>query len=100
MSGGAGSRKPRLTDVVSSDGVSGDELLRVAMAVENLSDHPLAAAVVQDGKERLKGDSALQAHDVQSITGRGVKASVDGEPVYIHRQRQPFCRSRRAASTG
>jgi Zn2+/Cd2+-exporting ATPase len=75
--------KPRLTDVVSSDGVTEDELLRTAVAVENLSDHPLAAAVVQGGKERLKGDSALQAHDVQSITGRGVKASVDGQPVYI-----------------
>ena len=75
--------KPRLTDVVSSDGVAEDELLRVAVAVENLSDHPLAAAVVLGGKERLKSDSDLQAHDVQSITGRGVKATVDGQPVYI-----------------
>lgn len=75
--------KPRLTDVVSSEGASEDELLRVAMAVEGLSDHPLAAAVVQGGKERLKGNSDLQAHDVQSITGRGVKASVDGQTVYI-----------------
>ncbi len=75
--------KPRLTDVVGSDGVPEDELLRVAVAVEALSDHPLAAAVVQGGKERLKSDSVLQAHDVQSITGRGVKATVDGQPVYI-----------------
>ena len=30
-----------------------------------------------------KSDSVLQAHDVQSITGRGVKATVDGQPVYI-----------------
>jgi len=75
--------KPRLTDVVSFDGVAEDELLRVAVAVEKLSDHPLAAAVVLGGKERLKSDSALEAHDVQSITGRGVKATVDGQPVYI-----------------
>ncbi len=75
--------KPRLTDVASSEGVAEDELLRVAVAVEKLSDHPLAAAVVLGGKERLKGDSALEAHDVQSITGRGVKATVDGQPVYI-----------------
>jgi len=75
--------KPRLTDAVSSEGVAEDELLRVAIAVESLSDHPLAAAVVQGGKERLKGDASLQAHDVQSITGRGVKASVDGQSVYI-----------------
>lgn len=75
--------KPRLTDVVGSEGVAEDELLRVAIAVESLSDHPLAAAVVRGGKERLKSDSGLQAHDVQSITGRGVKATVDGQPVYL-----------------
>lgn len=75
--------KPRLTDVVGSEGVAEDELLRVAVAVESLSDHPLAAAVVRGGKERLKSDSGLQAHDVQSITGRGVKATVDGQPVYL-----------------
>ena len=78
--------KPRLTDVVTSDGVDEDELLRVAIAVESLSDHPLAAAVVQGGKERLKSDSVLQAHDVQSIIGRGVKATVDGQPVYIGKE--------------
>jgi len=75
--------KPRLTDVVGSGGASEDELLRVAVAVEKLSDHPLAAAVVLGAKERLKGDADLQAHDVQSITGRGVKATVEGQPVYI-----------------
>lgn len=75
--------KPRLTDVVSADGVTEDELLRVAVAVESFSDHPLAAAVVRGGKERLKSEIGLQAHEVQSITGRGVKATVDGQPVYI-----------------
>ena len=54
-----------------------------AIAFERLSDHPLAAAVVRDGNERLKNDSIAEAHDVQSITGRGVKAIVDGQQVYI-----------------
>ncbi len=78
--------KPRLTDVVTSDGVAQDELLRVAVAVESLSDHPLAAAVVQGGNERLKSESVLTTHDVQSITGRGVKATVDGQIVYIGKE--------------
>ncbi len=77
---------PRLTDVVTSHDVAEDELLRVAIAVESLSDHPLAAAVRRDGKERLKNDSVLVAHDVQSITGRGVKATVDGQSVYIGKE--------------
>lgn len=79
--------KPRLTDAVAADGRSEEELLRVAIAVEKLSDHPLAAAVVQGGKERLQGDSELTAHDVQSITGRGVKATVDGQVVHIGKDR-------------
>ncbi len=78
--------QPRLTDVVTSDGIAEEELLSVAISVESLSDHPLAAAVVRDGKERLKSDSVFQAHDVQSITGRGVKATVDGQPVYIGKE--------------
>ena len=67
--------KPRLTDAVSFNNVAEDELLRVAIAVERLSDHPLAAAVVLGGKERLEERFGLEAHDVQSITGRGVKAT-------------------------
>ena len=78
--------KPRLTDVLGSGGVTEDELLQVAIAVEKLSDHPLAAAVVAGGKERLKADSNMQAQDVQSITGRGVKATVDGQSVYIGKE--------------
>lgn len=79
--------KPRLTDVISVNGSSEEELLQVAVAVEKLSDHPLAAAVVDGGVERLKGASELQAQDVQSITGRGVKASINGQLVYIGKDR-------------
>ena len=75
--------KPRLTDVVTFVNVAENELLKIAIAIERLSDHPLAAAVVRDGNERLKNDSIAEAHDVQSITGRGVKATVDGQQVYI-----------------
>lgn len=75
--------KPQLTDVISLNGVTEVELLQVAVAVEDLSDHPLASAVVRGGRERLKSNSFLQAHDIQSITGRGVLATVDGQRVYI-----------------
>ena len=78
--------QPRLTDVVTSDGVAEEELLRVAISVESLSDHPLATAVVRGGKERLKSDSVLPTHDVRSITGRGVRATVDGQPVHIGKE--------------
>ena len=75
--------KPRVTDVVPVTGVTESELLAVAVAVESLSDHPLAMAVVRDGRERL-GDAAIpRAQNVRSITGRGVSAQVDGQQVLI-----------------
>ena len=75
--------KPQLTDVVCAEGITEAELLSVTVAVELLSDHPLAAAVVAGGKARLQNLPVLQAHDVQSITGRGVKAMVDDQVVTI-----------------
>ena len=75
--------KPRVTDVVTYGDISESEFLKTAIAVEQLSDHPLAAAVVRDGKEKLTDTTIPEAHDLQSITGRGIKASVDGQTVYI-----------------
>ena len=75
--------RPRLVDAVPADGADETELLRVAVAVERLSDHPLAAAVVTGGEERLGEPVALEASALSSITGRGVRASIDGEDVHI-----------------
>lgn len=76
--------KPKLTDVVPAQGATEEELLSVALAVEEHSDHPLASAIVTGAKEKL-GDKAkqLEASDVKSITGRGVQAQVGGETVHI-----------------
>ena len=75
--------KPRLTDVVPADGVEEHELLAVAVAVEALSDHPLAAAVVRDGEERLGQTPRLKAEAVKSLTGQGVQADVSGKAAVI-----------------
>ena len=75
--------KPRLVDVVAADGVEDAELLRVAVGVESLSDHPLAASVVRDGTARLGTHPVAKASQLQSITGRGVQAVVEGEPTCI-----------------
>ncbi|BAM05413.1 heavy metal translocating P-type ATPase [Phycisphaera mikurensis] len=75
--------EPRLTDVRAAEGVEETELLRVAAAVEALSEHPLARAVVRDAGERLGDAEVPEASDLQSITGRGVRARVEGEDVFI-----------------
>ncbi len=78
--------KPRVTDVLPCDGVTEEDVLRTAVPVENLSDHPLARAVVEFGKEKLGSKAFDDAHDLESITGRGVKASMGREPVYIGKE--------------
>ncbi|WP_228893942.1 heavy metal translocating P-type ATPase [Pseudoduganella aquatica] len=75
--------KPKLTDVVTATGASEPDLLAVALAVEEHSDHPLAAAVIAGAKERLGNQPKAVASHVKSITGRGVQAMVDGEQVHI-----------------
>ena len=76
--------KPKLTDAVPAPGATEDELLAVALAVEEHSDHPLASAVVVGARERLgRRIKPLAAADLKSITGRGVQAQVDGQTVHI-----------------
>lgn len=75
--------RPRITDVVPAQGVTKEELLTVAVAVESLSDHPLAAAIARDGSERLGVTTLPTASDLNSLTGRGVTAIFDGKPVWI-----------------
>lgn len=75
--------KPRVTDVTPAVGVSEAELLAVAVSIEQQSDHPLAAAVVRDGLERLAGKAAPMATGVEAITGKGVRGLVNGVATVI-----------------
>ena len=71
--------KPRVTDIIP---LSADkqELLSEALAVESLSEHPLARAVVEYAK---KTDcKELKAEGFVSCGGKGVSAEVQGKTVY------------------
>lgn len=57
-------------------GISEDEVLRLAAAVESDSEHPLARAIVAAATAR--GDFP-KATGFRSVTGRGVEATIDGE---------------------
>jgi Cd2+/Zn2+-exporting ATPase len=75
--------EPRITDLVPLSGASETELLATAVAVEALSDHPLAEAIVKDGRARLGEIALAPASDLKSLTGRGVRATLEGDTVLI-----------------
>lgn len=75
--------KPKLTKVVPLGNIEENELLKIAVAVENLSDHPLAKAVVRDGRERLEGIEIPDASDLEAVLGKGIKASLGNDQIYV-----------------
>ncbi|PHN05237.1 heavy metal translocating P-type ATPase [Flavilitoribacter nigricans] len=79
--------KPKLTKVVPQKGVSEEELLRVAVPVEQLSDHPLAAAIVEGGEAILQDDALPKAQGLEALTARGIKAQLAGKTVHIGNRR-------------
>ncbi len=74
--------RPRVTDVVPPAGVTKERLLETAAAVEALSDHPLAAAVVAAASESSAAPLG-RAEAVESITGQGVRGRYRDEDVYV-----------------
>ena len=66
------SGRPRVTDLVPAEGVPEEELLEAALALEAKSEHPLALAVNEYGKER--GLSAAETTDFMALPGNGLTA--------------------------
>ncbi|WP_315793672.1 heavy metal translocating P-type ATPase [Paenibacillus sp. BIC5C1] len=67
---------PQVTDIITADGYDRTQLLGAVAAIENLSMHPLARAIVeQANKEHINLPIAEQ---VQALTGWGIEGKVDG----------------------
>lgn len=75
--------RPTVTDVLPAPGVSTEELCAVTLAVESLSDHPLASAITRDLEGTVPPAARLTATDVQALTGRGIRASITDRSVLI-----------------
>jgi P-type Cu+ transporter len=72
--------KPALTDLVA-DGIAENEALALVASVEQLSEHPIAHAIVQGAKER--GAALRKASSFEAMNGLGVRGVVDGHPVLV-----------------
>lgn len=70
-----------VTDVYPVNGVSEDELLKLAYSIETQSDHPIAKGIVREGKEKKL--ELYKVKDFKNLTGKGLTANVNGEEVSV-----------------
>ncbi len=73
------SGEPKVTDILPAEGVSAEELLRLANTLEHKSEHPLAKAILEYAKEQ--NVSAEEVADFQALPGNGLTATLDGKPL-------------------
>ncbi|MEM9633966.1 MAG: heavy metal translocating P-type ATPase [Pseudomonadota bacterium] len=73
--------RPALSDVQPVSDVSDEEVLKLAAALEKGSEHPLAEAILAAAENR--GLHLPEAEAFEAITGKGVRASIDGDQVIL-----------------
>ena len=72
---------PAVSAVIAADGFSEDDVLAAAAAVETGSEHPLAEAIVEGAKAR--GLTIGASEGFEAVTGKGVRARVDGRDIAL-----------------
>ena len=75
-----------VTDILAADGVSDDELMQKAAALEKLSEHPLARAVVGYYSENYQTgdaqkDKNYEVSDFRAVAGNGLMGSLNGRKI-------------------
>ena len=75
--------RPTLAQVTPLDGISEDEALTLAAAVETGSEHPIATAIVAGARDRGLTIPAVQ--DARALPGAGMEATLDGRTLHIGR---------------
>ncbi len=73
--------KPALLAIEPADGLQRDELLRLAAALQQTSQHPLAQAVLDKAQARQM--VLPEAVDARALPGRGIEASVEGRSLLL-----------------
>ena len=77
--------KPAVTDILCAEGQQENTILALAASLESGSEHPLATAIVNEGKER--GLSLDDATQFQALNGKGVIATINGKTYRLGNRR-------------
>ncbi len=73
--------KPEVTDIVNSDDIDENEVLRLAASIESGSEHPLGQAIIKKAQEI--GIKLAELENFEAIAGKGVKAHIEGKIVLV-----------------
>ena len=73
--------RPALTDLEVAEGFDRGDVLRLVASVESSSEHPIARAIVEAAE--AEAIDVPRPREFESITGMGVRASVDGRRVEV-----------------
>ena len=72
--------EPKVTDIIPADGIEETELLSLAYALEQKSEHPLARAILSLAKERHL-ENTMEVADFQISPGNGLSGTFGNEPL-------------------
>ncbi len=73
--------EPEITDIVTTNSYSEDEILKYSASAEKASEHPLGEAIIKGAREKK-----IELHDPKNfnaIEGHGIEAEVDGKKVLL-----------------
>ncbi|MGI6037480.1 MAG: heavy metal translocating P-type ATPase [Limnochordia bacterium] len=73
--------EPQVTDIITVDDMEEDELLQLAAAAEQGSEHPLGEAIVRRAQERNL--APMEIEDFAAIPGHGIEVTVEGRQVLM-----------------
>ena len=76
--------KPKLTDFILLNGLAEEEVLNKVIALESSSNHPLAKAIVRDGKQRLNGSETIpEVTSSEAVQGKGIVGKLQESSIKI-----------------
>ena len=78
----------KVTDVITKDGVTKEEVLREASLAEGLSTHPIAKSIYAAFKDETKEEiNTSIVTDTENVTGSGIIATIDNHKIYVGNQK-------------
>jgi Cu+-exporting ATPase len=72
---------PHVTDIINMPHMDIKQLLTIALSVESVSEHPLAGAINEKGKE--EGLVPLKVSDFKAFPGLGIRGTIDGKEILL-----------------